>query len=253
MFRQSYAVGVVFIVCILFTLIYFKHPAALAVLKERLEFTDSQMTNVIMILDVLLGVIFNIYLLNESKKEKNRCSFSFFIEEDVLSIENYIGFPTEIHNAYIYSCRGSGGTTETDCVSVIIPFKEDGIYSIGIPITVKVSTALVGVCMVFSGLGICVSNDAAAREGSSFKYKKHGIFAKILRPVTEKQTYLLRLKLLCDYDMERRLQNSRISLSFRISLFDDKRKSHCCKFYIKIQNVDGKSNLLSVLPRWRCF
>lgn len=253
MFRQSHAIGAVFIACILFTLIYLKNPAALAVLKERLEFSDSQMTNVIMTLDVLLGSIFNIYLFHENKTAKNRCSYSFSIEEGVLSIENYVGFPTDVQNAYIYSCRSQGGTAETDSISVIIPLIEDGIYSMGIPLTVKVSTGLAGECMVFSGIGICVSNDASSGEGPRFKYSKRGTFAKFLLPLTEERGYRLRLKLLCDYDMERRLQNSRISLKFRISLFDDKGERHRRKFYIKIQNVDGKSNILSVLPGRRHF
>lgn len=106
----------------------------------------------------------------------------------------------------------------------------------------KVSTKLNGKSIDFLDVRIY-----AVRQGkieTSERLKK-GI--KIEKPIEDGKEFLIRILLECNNQMQNILLESRIYLSFKLTLTDDREKKYNKYIFLTVQNnAMGESNILSI-------
>lgn len=123
-----------------------------------------------------------------------------------------------------------------------VELEEGALGSVGIPLCMKVSTKLNGKSIDFLDVRIY-----AVRQGkieTSERLKK-GI--KIEKPIEDGKEFLIRILLECNNQMQNILLESRIYLSFKLTLTDDREKKYNKYIFLTVQNnAMGESNILSI-------
>ena len=242
MFRGTKIIGIGFVVFTIVTFVHYRYPMILSSVKSELELTDGRMNIFLTATDIIICFIFNAYMVYENRVESSKCRYEFSSEDNCLGIENYVRFPTDIDNAYIYNYSGSDEEVEKNCFVAEIHLNDCGTCSVSIPITVKVITKLLGERLEFSKLKM-----TATHNGKKVcRYKDICVFTEIILPIANDKKYLLRLKIICGCDLEPVLLESRFDISFLLTMTDDRHRSYRKYFRIKIQKASGESKILSV-------
>lgn len=224
------------------TLIVYISPDILIALSSILNLTDDQLSNLLAVIDTALSFSIAIYTIIDQKRVEKRCQYDFLIEKDSLSFHLYNRYPTEITNAYRYEyCRKKEDDVEEPFYLVDIYLQKEAVASVGIPLTMQVITGLLGNCIEFRNLNIY-----ACKNGKSIgaKYKKTDKFLRIVDSVRDEKKFLVRLKLLCDYELQKVLQESCIYISFMITLKDDRGRKYKKYIFLMLQNVRGETRIL---------
>lgn len=234
----------ILLILVTFTFIVYISPDALSFLSGKLNMSDDQLSNFLAAMDVALSSCIAVYTIMDQKRVEKRCQYDFTIETDSLSFNHYKRYPTEIKNAYRYEyCRKKEDGIEEPFYLADIPLQEEAVASIDIPFTIQVLTGLFGNSIEFSRLNIY-----ACKNGRSIgvNYKKTYKFLRIVEPIRDGKKFLVRLKLLCDYELQQALQDSRIYVNFKTTLQDDRGRKYKKYTFIMLQRINGETRILEV-------
>lgn len=106
----------------------------------------------------------------------------------------------------------------------------------------KVSTKLNGKSIDFLDVRIY-----AVRQGKVETSERLGKGIKIEKPIEDGKEFLIRILLECNNQMQNILSESRIYLSFKLTLTDDREKKYNKYIFLTVQNnAMGESNILSI-------
>lgn len=232
----------VLMVFVAITLIAYVSPNNLLFLSSVFNLTDDQLSNILAAIDIALSFGIAIYTIIEQKRVEKRCQYDFLIEKDNLSFDSYNRYSTDIENAYRYDyCRKNEDGIKEPFYLVDIHLQKEEIASVGIPLNMQVITGLAGNIIEFRKLNISASKNG---KGIGINYKNSDKFLEIVAPVRDEKRFLIRLKLLCDYKLQKTLQDSCIYISFLITLKDDRRRKYKKYIFLVIQNVRGETKIL---------
>ncbi len=230
----------VLMVFVFITLIGYISPNNLLFISSIFNLTDGQLNNFLVAIDIALSFGIAIYTIIEQKRVKKRCQYDFLIEKDNLKFDSYNRYPTDIEDAYRYDfCRKNGDGIKEPFYLVDIHLQKEEIASVGIPLNMQVNTGISGNIIEFRKLNI-----SAYENEKEIKYKNSDKFLEIIAPVRDEKRFLIRLKLLCDYNLQEILQDSCIYISFLITLKDDRRRKYKNYIFLVIQNVRGEAKIL---------
>lgn len=217
-------------------------PGVLLSLSSVVNLTDNQLSNLLSLIDMTFSFIIAVYSLINQKRTEKRCQYEFLIEKNNLSLEAYVRFPTKIDNAFIYEYSRENEDIEKPFYGVEIPLQEEKIASVGIPISMQVITSISGNVLEFKQLSIC-----AYKNGKNIvtKYRKKDKFLEINKTINNQKKFLIRIKLLCDNQLEKKLLDSCFYINFSIVFIDDKGRKYKRYIFITVQNVMGQSKILN--------
>ena len=234
------------IILIITGLVYF-FPETSKILGGLTKMTDDQLSNCLTFVDILISTILSIGVWIDQKKAEKRCTYDFGIEQNNLSFHNYIRVPDETNCTfkYVYE-RKAEDDMDTPYYGMDIEMAENALCSVGIPLWMTVSTELHGNRIKFSKLKIFIKNDSLLK----YKIKRGTIIEK---PIENGKKFLIRIRLLCDHNLEKELLNSRIYICSTIELEDDKKQKYKKYIILEIQNILGNSQILSIYSRNSIF
>lgn len=87
----------------------------------------------------------------------------------------------------------------------------------------------------------------AVRQGKVETSERLGKGIKIEKPIEDGKEFLIRILLECNNQMQNILSESRIYLSFKLTLTDDREKKYNKYIFLTVQNnAMGESNILSI-------
>lgn len=159
-----------------------------------------------------------------------------------LSLQKYRRYSTERKSTFAYVCERENDNIDKPYYGMEVELEEGALGSVGIPLCMKVSTKLNGKSIDFLDVRIY-----AVRQGkieTSERLKK-GI--KIEKPIEDGKEFLIRILLECNNQMQNILLESRIYLSFKLTLTDDREKKYNKYIFLTVQNnAMGESNILSI-------
>ena len=203
---------------------------------------DDQISNILTMLDIFISLGIALYSLVEQKLNEQKCLYEFTIEKDNLSLEGYRRFPTEVKDAYIYECCLENNDIEKPYYGIEVELQKLALCSVGIPLGMEISTELFGESIEFSNLRIVAKKNGKTKA----KIKKSSRILVIDMPVKDQKKFLIRIQLLCNKRLEKDLLDSCIYLNFKAVLKDDRGRKYAKYIFVKIQNVQGESRILSV-------
>lgn len=235
-----------FLQCILFifvaiTVVFCFFPSVIVDVIICNQLSEQGMINLLTAIDILFGILLALYKLGEEKYIKKRCRCLFRIEDESLSFQNYRAFQTGIDDTYFYKCYRGNDDIESPFYLVKVYLDEMRIRGFNLPLTLQIITELSIRRIAFSRLSIYVNNcDRIERKKRILK------FLDIENQIERDKKYLIRFQLLCDKDLEKVILNSIMFFSFKITMYDDKGRKQKMFFLFRIQNVMGKSEIMSI-------
>lgn len=210
-------------------------------ISDKVNLTNDQLSNVLTSLDIFLSTLLALYSLVDQKLAEKKCVYDFTIEENSLSLHKYKRYPSEIENAFAYVCDTGNDSIDTPYYGIEICLEDNPLCSVGIPLCMKVSTKLDGKSIELSHLRVYVT-----RQGKIEKKAKLLKGVEIEKPIQDEKEFLIRVLLLCNNQLEKILLDSRIYLSFVLTLMDDRGHRYNKFLFLKVQNVMGESTILSI-------
>ena len=220
------------------TLIIQFFPNISSSIADKIKLTDAQLSNFLTLLDITLSTLLVLYSLMDQKLAEKRCVYNFTVVENSLSLQKYRRYSTERKSTFAYVCERENDNIDKPYYGMEVELEEGALGSVGIPLCMKVSTKLNGKSIDFLDVRIY-----AVRQGkieTSERLKK-GI--KIEEPIE----FLIRILLECNNQMQNILLESRIYLSFKLTLTDDREKKYNKYIFLTVQNnAMGESNILSI-------
>lgn len=219
-------------------------PNISAVISNMVSLTDEQLSNFLTSLDIFLSTALALYSLMDQKLAERRCVYDFSIENDNLSLEAYRRFPSEIKSSYSYVYKRKNDDIEIPYYGMEIRLEKNALCSVGIPLCMKISTGLNGESITFSNLRVYIRN-----QGKVLKSKKISQGAIIEKPIQDGKKFLVRIQLLCNHQLEKALLDSRIYLSFILTLNDDRGQKYRKYILLRVQNTMGETRILSISSR----
>lgn len=183
-----------------------------------------------------------LYSLMEQKLAEKRCVYNFTVVENSLSLEKYRRYSTERKSTFAYVCERENDNIDRPYYGMEVELEEDALGSVGIPLCMKVSTKLNGKSIDFLDVRIY-----AVRQGKVETSERLGKGIKIEKPIEDGKEFLIRILLECNNQMQNILSESRIYLSFKLTLTDDREKKYNKYIFLTVQNnAMGESNILSI-------
>ena len=205
--------------------------------------SNDEISNFLALIDIILSTILALYTLVDQKLTERKCVYDFSIENDNLSLEAYRRFPSEIKNSYSYEYRRKDNDIETPYYGMEVRLEENALNSVGIPLLMSVFTGVSGEKITFSNLEVYI------KRGEVVKFKKLSHGTIIEKPIQDGRKFLIRIQLLCNHELEKLLLDSRIYLSFKLTLDDDRGCRYTKYYFLKIQNIMGETRILSIVSR----
>lgn len=235
----------ILILLILIILITQVSPQSLVFISDKTKLTDVQIQYILGIIPILLEVFFEIPSLIEQKLAERKYLFDFVIMKDSLSLESYKRFPTELKDAYGYSCNLYDENIEKPYYEIEVELEKNAVSSIDIPLLMEVSTELFGESIEFSNLIII------AGKNGKIVVNKNKPYSNLLinKPIRNNKKFLIRILLLCNHELEQVLLDSCFYLSIKLIFTDDRGRKHKKYLIFKIQNTMGESNILGIITR----
>lgn len=139
-------------------------------------------------------------------------------------------------------CERENDNIDRPYYGMEVELEEDALGSVGIPLCMKVSTKLNGKSIDFLDVRIY-----AVRQGKVETSERLGKGIKIEKPIEDGKEFLIRILLECNNQMQNILSESRIYLSFKLTLTDDREKKYNKYIFLTVQNnAMGESNILSI-------
>lgn len=209
-------------------------------ISKVVSLTDNQISNFLTLVDICLSTIVALYSLLEQKLAEQRCSYVFSIENDNLSLESYRRFPSEKRNFYSYDYKRRSNDIESPYYGMEVKLEKDALCSVGIPLLMEVHTGLNGEKIVFSNLKVYIRYE----DNVICKKLSHGII--IENPIHDGKKFLIRIQLLCNHNLEKKLLDSQIHLCFTVALKTDRGRKYKKYVYLNIRNTIGETRILSM-------
>lgn len=125
-----------------------------------------------------------------------------------------------------------------------VRLERNALRSVGIPLCMKVSTGLNGESIEFSNLRVYIR-----KRKKVIKSKKLSQGIRIEKPIQSGKKFLIRIQLLCNQQLEKKILDSRIYLSFVLILHDDRGRTYKKYIFLVVQNIMGETKLLSITSR----
>lgn len=229
---------------IIVTLIVHLFPNISVVISKTVKLTDEQLSNFLTLMDILLSTVIALYSLMDQKLMEKSCIYDFSIENDNLSLEAYRRFPSEIENSYSYVYRRENDDIDSPYYGMEVRLERNALRSVGIPLCMKVSTGLNGESIEFSNLRVYIR-----KRKKVIKSKKLSQGIRIEKPIQNGKKFLIRIQLLCNQQLEKKILDSRIYLSFVLILHDDRGRTYKKYIFLVVQNIMGETKLLSITSR----
>lgn len=239
MSRKSKTITFALITIIATTIIIIKNPHILIYISRITNLTDAQISNFLAVIDIILTIIFFIYSNINQKKEGQACQYEFSIDKDGLSFDDYTRFPrsNDVYD-YVYNREDD---ISRPYHALDVHFGDKEIAGVGIPLVIKVNTNLSGGKLVLSNLQAYIKN-------CTYSAKNILPIPKLVieSPINNGKKFLIRIKLLCDHQLEQEFLDSSVYLVFKIILTDNKKTKHKQYCFLNVQNIKlGESHILS--------
>ena len=226
-------------------------PTLSSSLSSMLYLNNEELNTLLMAIDIILSSSISICSNIEQNRIYKSHQYSFSIEEDNLSFDEYSRTEADIKNSYYYEYKREKTNIKNPFYEVDFPFVEGSTCCVGIPICVNIRTKMIGENLTFSNFRL-------------FCYKKHKLkhkhvnkwkFLEINNPIIDDDKFLIRIQLLCTPKLEKELLDSYIYISFKLSFTDDMGQRHKKYILQKIQSTNKKFTLLSTIIKhsWISF
>lgn len=233
---------IILLISLIITVLLYFIPDASKRVSDYVNITDNQLNICLTFLDILVSAILTIWTELDQKKAEKQCTYNFEIEKDNLSLQNYKRIPDETNSTYKYFCQRKVEDTDSPYYAMDIRMVENALCSVGIPLCMTVSTGLSGNKIKFTKLKVFI------KKKNLLKYTlEKGII--IEKPIENGKKFLIRIRLLCDHNLEKSLLNSHIYVCFKIELEDDKQRSHRKYIILEILNTLGGPEILSICSK----
>lgn len=232
----------ILLVFIFITLLMHFFPNISINIVDKTKITNEQLSNLLTLLDITLSTLLVLYSLIEQKLVENRCVYDFKIVENSLSLQNYRRYSAERKNTFTYVCEREDDNIDIPYYGMEIELEENALGSVGIPLCMKVFTKLNGKSIEFSNIKLY-----ATRQGKIEVIEKVIKGVKIEKPIENEKEFLVRILLECNNRMQDILLESRIYISFKLTLTDDREKKYNKYIFLTVQNNRmEESNILSI-------
>lgn len=216
----------ILVIFIFVTLVVQFFPYISSGIADKIKVTDAQLSNFLTSLDITLSTLLVLYSLMEQKLAEKRCVYNFTVVENSLSLEKYRRYSTERKSTFAYVCERENDNIDRPYYGMEVELEEDALGSVGIPLCMKVSTKLNGKSIDFLDVRIY-----AVRQGKVETSERLGKGIKIEKPIEDGKEFLIRILLECNNQMQNILSESRIYLSFKLTLTDDREKNIISIFF----------------------
>ena len=224
-------------------------PEVLQHVPEIIVIKGDQTANIIAVVNVVLVSFFSIYEIMD-RKCSERVLFNIKIEEDDFNLGNYKSYSLGSDEFFAYVHYSANGDSDILRYGIPIVLAENPVCSVCIPLTIGVSTNLKGVRIELSDLTVVAKRNGRLIVKKDMGEKKF----RINMPVTGEKTYVARMQLLCNHDMEAELVDGHIYVCFSVSFYEERGRVHKNFFLVNIQNVGGVCcSLLDVLYKSNYF
>lgn len=223
-------------------------PIILTKISDKISITDEQIGDFLSTLEILLSTMLAISSFVDQKVVERRCVYNFSIEKNSLSLQEYIRFSTNIDNTFVCFYKKDNDEIQTPYYGMLVEFEKNASCSVGIPLCMEVSTTLDGEKITFSHVRVCARN-----QGQILKGKKLSQGSIIEMPIQDGRKYIIRLLLMCNHEIERKLLDSCIYLTFVLVLNDSRGRKIKKYIFIEVQNRLGENRIVSISSKDNWF
>lgn len=219
------------------------YPGGISGVISVCQFDTAEWSVILAGIDILVALLLAYLTYWDQNEEKKKCQYKFEIAPESLCFDGYYALDNINIDSYTYVYNSTNQGIEAPYYAVNVALTKKHCASINVPFILTVQKCPDGEKIELTDVFVSVEKNGKqiCQEGTT------NIHCTIGSNVTNGMKYLLRVSLLCNFEMEQRLLNSRYFISMRLN-FCDCRKKKIIKFVtVEIQNVNGKKIIKRVV------
>lgn len=224
------------------------YPEVLSKYYTRyLTLTESQWNIILLGIEIVIQLLIAVISACDQNEERQKCQYQFDIADETVCFDEYVAFEGVQAKSHTYVFKGQSGEIQTPYHGISMPFSREEYAKVSFPLVLTVQKCPDGESLRIKNVLV-----SAKKNGRIIKWRKTiNPHCTINSPITNGKKYLLRISLLCDYRMERRLLKGRYSISMKLILCDCRGQKHKKHIIIEIQNVNDKQIIKQVVSHNR--
>lgn len=228
--------GILFLVNILY-------PGVISSVISIFPFDGTQWNLILAGIEIFDGLLIAWLKYWNENEERKKCQYKFEIAPESLRFNDFYAFDPINANSYTYVYTSASQEIEAPYYTINVPLTEEHCASVNIPFVLTVQRCPDGDKIEINDVFVNVENNGKP----ILKKRATNLHCVIGSNVTNGIKYLLRISLLCSFEKEQPLLNSRYIISLRLN-FHDWRNQKITKFVaIEIQSVYNKKIIKQIV------
>lgn len=218
-------------------------PGGISGVISACQFETAEWSVILAGIDIFVALLLAGLTHWDQNEEKKKCQYKFEIASESLCFDRYYALDNINTDSYTYVCNSTNQGIEAPYHAVNVALTKKYCASINVPFILTVQKCPDGEKIELADVFVSVEKNGKQirQEGTT------DIHCTIGTNVANGMKYLFRISLLCNFEMEKHLLNSRYIISMRLN-FHDCRNKKLAKFVaVEIQSVNGEKIIKQVV------